>query len=210
MRLLTVLFTCLMINSVCHAQIKAITETGEEVILYDDGTWKYTKKSDQKNKDIKTNPQEFKKSKNSTFLLKSTKLNIGIWLNPKKWKFEKSIQNPDAEYELQLKGEDLYGMVITEKIKIPLLNLKNIAFENGRAAIPDLQIIKQEYRTINGLKVLMLKMEGSLQGINLTYYGYYFSNSNGTVQLLTYTSQDLVKEYFEDIEELLNGFVELE
>jgi hypothetical protein len=55
----------------------------------------------------------------------------------------------------------------------------------------------------------MMQMVGTIQGMRFTYYGYYFSNSNGTIQLLTYTGESLFDYYIEDIELFLNGFVEI-
>lgn len=60
-----------------------------------------------------------------------------------------------------------------------------------------------------GVKVLLLQMNGTMQGIRFSYYGYYFSNSNGTVQFVTYTSTNLITSYLPKIELLLNGIVEL-
>ena len=167
-----------MTINLAHAQQKAITETGNEVILYEDGTWQYLHEEDLNAIEIPTNPKKFKKDGESSFLLKSTQLNIGFWLNPKKWSFNKATTNPAAEYELQLKEGDLYGMIITEKIEIPLESLRSIALENWRSIAPDLKIVEEEYRTVNGLKVLLLRMNGSMQGIKFSYYGYYFSSPN--------------------------------
>jgi len=58
------------------AQKKAIADTGEEVILYDNGTWKYVK--EQVKTETPTNPTKFTKSANASFLVKSTKTNMGI------------------------------------------------------------------------------------------------------------------------------------
>lgn len=210
MRKVIIMVTCFIFAFVCYAQQLAITETGEEVILYDDGTWEYVNESEQTDSEITMNPKEFVKSDNSTFLLKSKKINVGFWINPDKWTFKKAVGNPAAEYELQLKDHDLYGMVIAEKIEIPLTSLKAIAIQNGKAAAPDIHVVKEEYRMVNGLKVLFLQLNGTIQGLKFTYYGYYYSNSNGTLQFLTYTSQNLLQDYLEDIEELLNGLVEVE
>ena len=202
----TTALSCLVILS--YAQTKAVTENGDEVILYDDGTWKAID-AGAGDEVIKTNPAKFTKEKSSGFLLKSNKFNVGFWLNAKKWSFEKGDNNEDAEYELQLKNGDLYAMVIAEKMQIPLETLKKIAVENGRSAAPDLTIENEEYRTVNGLKVLHLQMTGSMQGIKFFYYGYYYSNANGTVQFITYSAQTLLPTYKADAEELLNGLVEL-
>jgi hypothetical protein len=103
----------------------------------------------------------------------------------------------------------LYGMVIAEKMEIPLETLKKIAIDNGRKSAPDLVIQNEEYRTVNGLRVLHLQMAGTMQGIKFFYYGYYFSNESGTVQFVTYSAQNLLGTFKSDIEELLNGLVEL-
>ena len=205
---LLLLISLFFVNLI-QAQQKAVTETGEEVILFEDGTWKYQNEDQISQKETPTNKKKFKKDKESTFLLKSNKLNIGVYLNPKKWSFKKATNNPEAEFELQLKGGDLYGMIITEKVEIPFETLKSIALENGKASAPDLKIVKEEYRIVNGLKVLLLQLNGTMQGIKFSYYGYYFSSPNGTVQFITYTSQNLLDSYKPDSEKLLNGFVEI-
>jgi hypothetical protein len=197
-----------MVN-LTQAQQKGVTETGEDVILFEDGTWKYQNEDDILKNEIPTNPNIFEKDNQSTFLLKSSRLNVGVYLNPKIWSFKKATDNPEAEYELQLKGEDLYGLLITEKVEIPLESLKSIALENGKTAAPDLKIVKEEYRNVNGLKTLLLQLNGTIQGIKFSYYGYYFTSINGTVQFITYTSQNLIDSYRPESEKLLNGFVEI-
>lgn len=204
------LLICSAAFTFAFAQQKAVTETGEEVILYDDGTWKYVNEEDSDGEEIPTNSTEFMKGKKATFLLKSTKVNLGFYLNAKEWAFEKAGDDEAVEYSLQLKGEDLYGMIITEKIEIPLETLKRVAFENGKSVSPDIQIVHQEYRVVNGIKVLLMQMDGTIEGVKFSYYGYYFSSEEGTVQYVTYTSQNLLDEYRATCEELLNGLVVIE
>ena len=192
-----------------QAQQKAITEMGQEVILYDDGTWVYQDKEEAELKEIPLNEKSFEKAEKATFQLKSKNLNVGVWINPKVWSFQNATENPDAEYEFQLRGEDLYAMLISEKVEIPLDALRKIAIDNGRSVAPDLKVVKEEYRMVNGIKVLLLEMHGTMQGIKFAYYGYYYSNERGTVQLITYTSQNLLKTYRKECNAFLNGLVAL-
>lgn len=206
----TLMFTLMLFcTGISHAQITAVTETGDQVILYDDGTWEYIDQPVLDLVEVKTNPQVFKKGDDATFSLKSTRVDMAFWLDPAKWSFEKAVTNEEAEYELMLRGEDLYGMIITEKVEVPLTTLKDLALENAKLVAPDAKVINEEYRTVNGLKVLLLQINGTTQGIKFSYYGYYYSNSNGTVQFITYTSQNLMEDYKKDAESLLNGMVEL-
>ena len=199
----------ILVASAASAQQKAVTDTGEDVFLYDDGTWRYAEERADVPTDIATNPKEFSKPAKASFLVKSTIVKNGVWIDQKKWTFRKATNNESAEFEFQLKDGDLYGMLIAEKIEIPLITLRKIALDNARNAAPDIKVTKEEYRTVNGLKVLLLQMEGTMQGIKVAYYGYYFSDANGTVQLITYTAQSLLPEHVSISEDFLNGFVTL-
>ena len=193
-----------------YGQIKAVTENGDEVTLYDDGTWAYDDLEMMEDVEIMMNPATFTKGENASFLLKSSKNNFGFYLDPKEWSFTKEASNTAAEYELHLKSGDLYGMIISEQLEIPLETLRGIAVSTAKSAAPDLQVVKEEYRMVNGLKMLHLQMNGTMQGIKFSYYGYYYSNESGTVQYVTFTAQNLIESYREQCDALLNGLVVIE
>ena len=205
--ILTVLL--LIFVQLINAQIRAITETGDEVILYKGGSWSYVNDSIIESPKISVNNKKFFKSKKSTFLVKSKNLNVGIWINPKSWSFTKGTENDAFEFQFQKKGDDLYAMLISEKIQIPIETLKAIAIENAKRVASNIKVIKEEYRNVNGIKVLMMQMSGTIQGIKFTYYGYYYTNSNGTIQFLSYTGENLFTNYQYSIEEFLNGLIEI-
>jgi hypothetical protein len=206
--LILLVFSILSLST--NAQIKAVTEKGDEVVLYSDGTWKYVDENKIEEEDsIEFNNKKFEKNSSSTFLVKSNKVDLGIWIDSKKWSFAKAKEGEAAEYEFDFKKGDLYGMLITEKIEIPLELLPTVAVENAKEVAPDVKIIKKEYRTVNSIKVLMMHLEGTTQGIKFSYYGYYYSGASGTVQLVTYTARNLLTSMLPEIEMLINGLVEL-
>lgn len=192
------------------AQIKAVTSNGDEVVLNPDGTWQYVNDSLTVSKPIETNPAKFVESPDASFLVKSNKIPCGVYINPKKWNFSKQDGTRATEFMFTLKDNDAYAMLITEKMEIPIETLKSAALSNARKASPGIKVTSEEYRNVNGIKVLCMQMEGIVQGMNFTYLGYYFSNEGGTVQFITYTSSSLMKEYKKELETLLNGFVVVE
>ncbi len=117
---------------------------------------------------------------------------------------EEDIHETDALGRTALHIAAFYGQT---EIAAFLLE-KGIAIENAKDAAPDIKVINEEYRSVNGVQVLMMQMSGTIRGMRFTYYGYYYSNSNGTIQLLTYTGENLFPNYLNDIEEFLNGLVE--
>lgn len=77
-----VLISLFFVNFI-QAQQTAITETGEQVILYKDGTWKYQNEEQEIEKEIPTNSIPFNKDAESTFLLKKQQGKCWILVEPK-------------------------------------------------------------------------------------------------------------------------------
>ncbi|MGD0278588.1 MAG: hypothetical protein ABSC11_04700 [Smithella sp.] len=189
----------------CYAGQKAITDTGEQVILNSDGTWNYIDKEQKTEKKIETNKTKFNRPVDSTFLLKSTQNQAAFWINPAKWSFNKSTENSAKEYEFRLKDKELFGMAITETLEVPLESITEIALINAREVAPDIKVVKQEYRVVNGKKVIYMEMTGTMKGIAFTYLGYYYSSPAGTTQLVAYTLTSSVNKYAAEIIDFLNG-----
>lgn len=184
---------------------KAVTERGEEVLLKDDGTWSYI--NDNADLEVSRSEKVLVKPESASFLVKSAKNRSAYWIDPKRWNFFKPKNNSDAEYEFQMKGEDLYGIVITEAAHIPLESLTRIALENAKNIAPNMSVLKKEYRQVNGNEVIYMEMSGNMQGIDFTYFGYYHSDQNGATQFIAYTANNLIDKYRENIAKFLNGFV---
>lgn len=208
MNKLLLLFLFLAASNISTAQISALTENGRQVILFNNGTWKYSADSAKNHSDtIKINPAKYSKSVDASFLAKSNTVNVGIFIDPDKWTFKTHLENElNPEYRFSLKSGDGYAMLVTEKTPIDLENMRNIALINAQKAAIDAKITNQEYRTVNNKKVLFLEMSGTVQGIKFRYMGYYFSNEKGTTQLLSYTTEAMYNAASKKLETFLNGF----
>ncbi len=190
------------------AQIKAVTGTGDEVVLYENHTWKYINKSDTESHEIQTNRISFEKKSNATFQVSSNIVdNANIYIDPKKWKFKKSDGSSVYEFFFTSAKKDAYGMFIGEKTQMPVTSLREIALQYATKVAPDIHVLKEEYRTVNGIQVLEMDMQGTVQGIDVTYMNYYFSSTRGTIQFDTFTGTAQFKDSKADMEELLNGLV---
>jgi hypothetical protein len=199
--LLIALF-CLACTSPALAQspVKAKTETGKEVLLFPNGTWSYVEDTKEKPSATST----YKKSPTAKTLFKTQRGSFGIWFDEGKWKKTKTDE-VDGKTYFHLIAADGYAMVISEGLSIPIESLKNIALENFREAAPDAKIVFDEKRIVNGTEVLCLRMDGTTQGIPFSFFGYYFGGKEGTIQLVTYTGQNLMDKYKVEFTTFLNG-----
>ena len=215
MNKLFLFFSLLTISNFANGQTKALTESGREVILFDNNTWKYSQEdSDHAPVSIDSlviNKNKFTKSVGATFLVKSTAFNVGVYMNPTKWTFAPHKDNETSpEYRFSLKSGDGYVMMITEKTQFDLEDMRKIALLNAQKASIDVKETNAEYRIVNNLKILCITFQGTIKGIKFTYFGYYYSNPNGTVQLISFCSQQSFDRIKKDLETFLNGIVEIQ
>ncbi len=206
----------LFISQISIAQEIAVTERGDSVYLYSNGTWDYydnfinfvSGKQDEDFTEIKMNDKSFKKPKSSNKKINGSNQAYEIWYNDKVWKrIPVGELNSDADIALQLIKGDLYAMVIYEEIEIPIKNLSQIAFDNMASSSPDTKTIEKEYRIINNDTLIYSKVDATVQGMKISYFTYFFSNNNGSIQFHTFTGQNLANKYLNSIEEMLNGLV---
>jgi hypothetical protein len=127
-----------------------------------------------------------------------------ISINPSLWKETKSTQRNQRMFQ-HISG-DGYAMVITEPIVTTLNQLRERALTDARETDPDLKIVEDKLRRVNGTDLLMLRIEGKVDGIPMAVFGYYYSGLSGTVQVLTCTRPKLFRKYRRDFEDFLNGF----
>lgn len=188
---------------------QAMTNSGKVVILKDDGTWSYQNLEDVDDfeKPLEVNSGVFNKPETSDFLLKSKVNDSAFWFNSKKWKISSEANNEDAEYSVEYRDGDVYGLMLTEGVEIIDKDFIKIAHENILKIDPNAKVIEKEYRMVNGNKVIYMRNDFLFSGIKASYLGYYFSNSKGSTQFIAYTSTNLVDKYKAEIDNFLNGFV---
>jgi hypothetical protein len=130
---------------------------------------------------------------------------IGIRYNSGEWKSSTGSSEPGT-YQFQHSGGELYVRIISERLQIPLESMPEVAITNARAADANAKITRQGYRTVNGLRMLYLDFEATPSGIPITYFGHYYSDASGTVQVIAWTGRNLLEEYRDEIERFVSGF----
>jgi hypothetical protein len=182
------------------AQEAATTASGKKVLLYSDGTWKADGKL--------VAPGAVSQAgipKAATAKASICKGKASLFYNPKKWKPKGEETGGRSAFEHA--DGDANAIIITERIEIPTESLETVALTNAKNAAPDAQITFKESRVVNGAKVEVIALKGTIAGIKFQYFGYYVSGAFGTIQAITYTSQNLFEEYKADFVDFLNGLV---
>src|SRR5947208_3165719 len=128
--------------------------------------------------------------------------------DPKKWKAD-ATSEPGTTQLVHMSG-DAYVKVITERLEVETAHLKDVALKNAANVTPDVQIVGEWWRSVNGMKTLLLQYSGSTSGIKFTFFNQMYSDRAGTVQLAAWTGTNLFSEFRRDFLELFAGFKKLQ
>lgn len=179
------------------AEETAVTDSGRTVILYPDGRWKDAPAAQSDDTSITT-----PKSATAKAIINRGKSYVAY--DPKQWKMDKPEEGGQTAFK-HVEGE-AYAMTICERMEISLEALKNVAIANAKAAAPDARIISENRRKVNDKNIMSLIIKGTVENIPFTYFGYYYTGKEGTIQVITYTFDNLFQEYKPIMEKFLNGF----
>ncbi len=196
----------LMFPSAPNLDQRARTEDGRVVILRDDGTWVYAEEMKETRGEAAA-LKVYSKSPNARKQYQGRRGTFALYLEPGVWLELNEQINPDAEVSFRHRDGDTLVMVIAERLQIPLQTLKQIAIDNAKAGSDRVEVVSEEMRMVNGNEILCLKMNLETQGIQFTFYNYYYSGPEGAIQVVTWTGSNLFREFEQDMSNLLNGFV---
>ena len=210
---ITVLF--FIFYCLTFSQVKALTEDGKEVVLFDNKTWRFVNESDEKTLDeIPTNDAPFTKSAGATFLLKSKKVDAGIYFNPKKWKTIKMSILPTAEYTFQNLSNPnvmILSCFTSEMAPIQTLkNLRDIILSSVQSKSDYFRLNTSEYRTVNGIPVLFIDYSLNTKGLDFRYIGNYYITEEGYSTVVTFTYEKEFEKNKKELQDFINGLVKVE
>ena len=124
--------------------------------------------------------------------------------DPAKWK-PQPTREPDVAQLVHVSG-DAHVMVLTQRVEVDSAHLTEVVLAAARRATPDARVMSESWRTVNGLRTLLLRLDGVAGGNRVSVYSQAYSDASGTVQLAASTGTNLFDEYRRDFLELFAGF----
>lgn len=188
-------------TSAVNAQdMTATTKDGRTVTLKANGTWAFVQVPENRIPE----GSNFLKPVEATNKVVNRTGQIAVWYDSGLWTVEK-LEGESAEYQFALKSGDVYARLITERLSVPIPLLRKTIETNALKVCEEFTAIEESKIVVNGREVFLLKARVSMQGIEYIFCWYYFSNSSGTTQLFSYTSESIFDEEREAILDLMNG-----
>ncbi len=166
--------------TVAHAaEIGRAFVNGKEIILYDNNTWEYA-------------PFDPSIEAADCTSVKSERIPASICLNPDKWRL--LTATPPAEFMLQYPSEELYLIIVTEKIYVPMKLFKKAILQNAQVAagLSKIRIMEDSTSSIDGRDFGHLIFASNTSGLDLVYENFHFTDQDiGSVQFAFFTASSV-------------------
>jgi len=225
MRLLNLFVTTFFLfqMNVSYGQVKAITEDGDTIYVFDNGTWSFDPTDVPSNVDeelsffqeemsLDTSSITFVKPPKSKGKVVDKRELFEIHYDDSTWKrIPPGTINDDAQFAFQGKNADIWCIVISEETsfdKDKLFILAQQMMKDNLGSTPE--IINAEIRNVNGTDILRgtVRVKGS--GIVFVFDTYYYTCEQGSVQFTTWSGENVWQKREKEFIDLLNGFVALQ
>lgn len=169
---------------------------GRTAVLFDDGSWAYWS-------DLGTESG----SSPGTVTVSDSRDIVSVTYDSDVWTRypEPRTLSPDASLAFSHREGDAYALVIAERTSIPLKTLSNMVLQNARVVATDAEIVSSEPGTVNGEQGLFVDVEATVNGIPIRYHNLVWSGDEGSVQVITFASQNLFEEYRADFDRFLQS-----
>jgi TonB family protein len=102
-------------------------------------------------------------------------------------------------------SKDAQVVVISDKTSVPLSRLQDLALQNAIKTDPYPTVTAVEQRVVNGRKLLCVTYEATAKTGPTTFYGYFYSGEEGTVEVIAMAPRKLFQGYRSELTDLLNG-----
>lgn len=104
------------------------------------------------------------------------------------------------------RNNEIFFKIIAERLPIDLEKIAQIGLVNIRKVDPQAAVTRRGSRRVNGLPMVLREFDVTTEGLQLVFYGHYYSDAAGTVQLIGWTGKNLIDEHRAIIESFVSGF----
>ena len=157
--LFAILFGTYQLN---YGQEMAVTETGDTIIIFMDGSWTYVDGSIANYIEMEitldTSDVAFTCPESSKQKVSSDLEYFDVMYDPSVWKrIPPGELNDEAEMAFEGKGFDAYAVIISEEVEIGTKNIFKIALDNMAEYLgTEVDILASEVREVNGENLIMM------------------------------------------------------
>lgn len=128
----------------------------------------------------------------------------GLRYDSSSWKQESAGEA--GTYQFNHSSGVAFVRILEEAAEIPASKMIDMALAHARNVDPKLIERRRGQRLVNGIPMLFVEFDGTVENVAATFFGHYYMGPSGTVQMLGWAVRDVTEVYLPKIEEFVSGF----
>lgn len=128
-----------------------------------------------------------------------------LWINNNFWIKADLDLNPESVFEFEHIDGEVKALCLYDKTEMTIEELRELVITNAKHAAYNAKVVFEEIRLVNGSEMLCMRIEGSINLVPFTYFGYYYAGPIGSIQLITISSPQIFDDYEFELESFLDG-----
>ena len=120
--------------------------------------------------------------------------------------WEEQATDIDGGRQFFNESESCFVVLIEEASQIPIESMPEIAVLNFREVGTDVKEIRRGERNINGNRFTFSEYRGSVDGLDITFLGLFYSDASGTLQIVGWSTSNIFEDKRGKIERFASGF----
>ena len=185
--------------------IEALAVTSGRPLLIPAGVPSNFEKSGEPCQNISPESASYTRVPSGNRLFKTRVAGFRLWASADSWVAVKTKATENYDAALDHVAHNVQAVVITQSGSAPASSLGDLAIQSARKRDPNAMLKATENRVVNGHQLVCITYESTVQGELMTFYGYLYSDDQGTIEVIGMAPQKLFPIYRAELTELLNG-----
>lgn len=102
-------------------------------------------------------------------------------------------------------SNEIYMAIEANRMQIPLEKIPDLFFEDIQVMFPTAKITRRGYRALNDVSFVFWEHTVNLNGVEFAYLSHAYSDSNGIVRIMGWTTPNLFEKHRSKIESFVDG-----
>ena len=116
-----------------------------------------------------------------------------------------TVEGEPNSFQLTNSTGDLFVKVVTSRSQVSLDKIPDLELVSMQKADPKARIIDRRFEQVDGVRMGSFQVLATVSGVEFWYYTRYYSDANGTIEVIGHTASSLIQQAGPVLDQVLDG-----
>jgi len=116
-----------------------------------------------------------------------------------------TVEGEPNSFQLTNSTGEFIVKVVTSRLQVSLDKIPDLELASTLKTDPKARIIDRRFEKVNGVRMGSFQMLATVSGVEFWYYTRYYSDANGTIEVIGHAASDLIQQVGPVFDKVLDG-----